>query len=298
MAFKTLGEVLKIGEEGFPLLTLRSTKAFLQRNAAGKRQFIVKVSDETEVITSSRERREHFKTANRQWLEEQLAVWRNGVPVDIAIDDHPLEVITGDVCPLLVINGEEYIPSILRDIPPIGWLLPGGCPANLDEILHVDYAALREMQEELLIGDAARNVYSSRADEEGVRASFTAATGINPAKIKIIPVEHLVMNVGDADELVIWNEGHAFRTMLPIFVDPEIASTAATLYLWLLVPVQSLEELRLFDGEVLPNGTALKRPVRLLKKDGTFAALYLRGNYVPMTDGWITKTTGRQSAFR
>lgn len=54
MAFKTLGEVLKHGNEG-SLLTLRATKAFLQRNATGSRQLTVSISDDMEVLTSSRD---------------------------------------------------------------------------------------------------------------------------------------------------------------------------------------------------------------------------------------------------
>lgn len=296
MAFKTLAEVLENGNEG-NLLTLRATKAFLEKGAAGRRWLIVYVSDDTEVITSSRERREHFKTADRQWLENQLSLWENGVSVDIGSGEHPLEVITGDTCPLLVINGEEYIPSILRDIPPVGWLLPGGCPANLEEVLHPDRVALREAQEELLIADSAAHAYSFCINEKMVRENF-AAIGVELAEIKMISVERPMPIMGDADELVMVYKEDVIRTITSIFIDSEIASTAATLYLRLHVPVENVEKLRLFDGELLPNGTALKRPVRLLKKDGSFAALYLNGNYVSLTGRWITETTERQSALR
>lgn len=295
MAFKTLGEVLENGNEE-NLLTLRATKASLSlQRGTSQRQLIVHVSDEMEVITSARERREHFKTADRQWLENQLSLWENGVPVDIGTDDHPLEVITGDACPLLVINGEEYIPSILRDIPPVGWLLPGGCPQNFDEVLDPNSAALREMREELLMGDITGRVYSFHDTNDGVvRARFTAI-GVESMGIEMISVGRSMPRMGDADELAITYKGDMFHAMNPVFIDPEIASTAVTLYLRLHVPIKSLEYLRLFDGEVLPNGTALKRPVRLLKKNGSFAALYLNGNYVPTTGGWITETTGRQA---
>lgn len=296
MAFKTLGEVLKNGNEG-NLITLRTTSAILRRGAAGKRELIVHVSDEMGVITSSRERREHFKTADNKWLKQQLSNWQKGIPVSVATNEHPLEVITGDACPLLVINEEEYISSILRDIPPCGWLLPGGCPTNFEELLHPDRVALREAKEELLITDSTAFAYSFCTNDKLVRENF-AAIGVKLAEINMLSVERPVPPMGDADELVIVHGGAVVRTSIPVLIDPEIASTVATLYLRLHIPVRNLEELRLFDGEVLSDGTPLKRPVRLLKKDGSFAALYLNGNYVPLTDGWITETTGRQSALR
>lgn len=299
MAFKTLGEVLSKGEVARGLFTVRAKMASLQR-PRDKRVLIVDLMDNDEVITSLRERREHFKMVSDSsvWLEKQLTWWRDGIPsVSVATPHQPLEVITGDACPLLVINEEEYVPSILRDIPPVGWLLPGGCPENLEELLHPDRVALREAREELLVGDIMGCGYSFHSDEKEVRAGL-AAIGVEPTEIKMISVERPEPNIGDADELVMRWRDNVVRTTAPIFVDPEIASTAATLYLRLYVPVNNLEELRLFDGEVLPNGTALRRPVRLLKKDGSFAALYMNGNYMPVTGGWITETTGRQSAFR
>jgi len=139
--------------------TARATEAWLQKKAKKERAVLyVELDGNTEFITNGRERREHFRSIDSAWLEKQLK--KDSKDIRIADLDHPLEVISGDVCLILKIEGEKYILSQYRDIEPIGWLIPGGLPKNLEELCYPIDVATREVREEVLIADTSGRVYT------------------------------------------------------------------------------------------------------------------------------------------
>ncbi|GEM_PF-4605868 len=308
MAFKLLREVLEIGEEHKGILTARATEAYLAREVDGS-TLTAKITDLTEVLTTSRERREHFKTADKMWLSRQLEKWNNGDNyVVIATRDHPLEVITNDVCLLLTIEGIPYLVSTLRDIAPIGWLISGGCPNNFSELKAPHEIAFREVCEEVLIGDVNGNAYTFGLLDEHVQMLFSKlglSLGPSIKRLSLETIKPKRQSGKNADAS--WFHLHTQTSKFSldtcvhnavIDIDPEIASACTTLYCNITLPTSMcLQDLRLYDGEELPDGTMLKRPMRLTKKDGACIALFIQGQYVPVTGGWITETSAKQTAI-
>lgn len=267
-------------ERGVRLLTVRCTNAWLERST-----LFVELSEDDEIFTNSRERITHFESIETRWLQNQLA--SQDEKVMIATPDHPLEVLTGDVCPILQIEEEDYILSFYRDIMPQGWLIPGGCPRSLDELLNPKLIAVREAAEEILIGDKSGNVYPLPDSKIQLEANLEAwkleSNTIIPLNIKEVPLKWEGITA-----LVIRTKDKETKTEGSFTVDPFIGAVDLTLYWRIELPVK-LSELKIWDGERLPD-RPLNRPARLTDRKGRTKALFSGGNNI-LSASWMNPET-------
>ncbi|MFA6436831.1 MAG: hypothetical protein WC242_01780 [Candidatus Paceibacterota bacterium] len=301
MTFKQLSEVTG---QRVDLLTVRTTNASVFQN-----QLVVHLNPDPEVLTTSRERREHGQSDNHEWLKSQIKKVESSSSIaiiNVADQDHPLEVVTGDVCVVLVVEGKRYIVSLLRDIWPVGWLSPGGCPRSFIELLNIVAVAEREACEELIIADTDINIYVLDSPQNVARhKEILRILGLYEHKQKFhflctAQVRELSPYPGHANRLTIYQGGEQLCDIgnLNLSIDPVTASVAATLYWEIELPIP-LSKLRLFDGELLPDGSLLGRPVRLTQKialaeapsndKDEVAALFYRGINV-LNTSWLSPT--------
>lgn len=297
--FKKLKEV---AEGRTDLLTIRCVRAWLERRPSPI--LIAEIDDDMEVLTASRERREHYPTSVN-WLKKQLAEWRqsNTQKVMIASTEHPLEVVTGDTGLILKVEGKRYLWSVYRDIPPKGWLMPGGCPRSISEILNPRALAVRECSEEILISDTAGRVYNFFPSDQELTENIEAwqeERSLQATEIISLPAKELQPpKGGDAQKLVIRYQGEEKVTSnVDLRVDADISSLALTLYWEVVLPIK-FDELRLFDGEKLRGKTLLNRPVRLVSQVGgkqKVAARFSRGDNIDLA-GWITPETAERAVI-
>ncbi|MFH1841354.1 MAG: hypothetical protein ABH800_01165 [Candidatus Nealsonbacteria bacterium] len=290
---KKLGELLN-SEEKFNIFTAEATNAFLTKYENGEKVLFVKLNENTKVITNGKERKEHLKSA-KPWTAKKLESWTNSSEIGtvrIASSDNPLEIIAGDACLILEIENHQYIVSTYRDIYPKGWLIPGGLPVNLKELLNPAAVAIREVSEEILIGDTSENLYSL-----GDQKNVINLWGFNSRYIMPLDIEYVLpQNTGDAQTIHIETPKEEKTIKNVIFIDPEIASVALTIYLKVKLPIK-LDELMLFDGEThweRPD-FPLNRPVRItpLGKNSP-VAVFSRGQNILSAD-WITKKSKEQT---
>ena len=224
--------------------------------------------------------------------------------MQIASVDHPLEVVIGFVCPVLVLDQKEYILSFYRDILPMGWLIPGGCPSTFEELFHPRTVASREACEEVLITDANGVVYHpevANIDAGHIARENCSAWRLEPTAMQFVQLEEFTpesTQVRDASSIVFLLDGEEVRVEnVAVTIDPEIASASIVLYWKMHLPI-SLSELRLFDGEKLPDGTLLNRPVRLTPVEGGDPiVIFSRGQSILAAD-WITEAQRRQVSIR
>lgn len=293
--FKKLKE---IAEGRTDLLTIRCTNTRLERNP--EPTIFVEINDEMEVLTSSRERREHSKTAS-SWLIEQLAKWKNSdMPrITLATQEYPLEVLTGDTALVLVIEGKRYLYSIYRDIYPKGWLMPGGCSRSREELLNPRILIARECIEEVLIGDTGGKIYNFSTSVNEVMKSvedWQKERALKAGEVVLLSAKELPPAKGDAQNMIIRLNGRETKIEnITVMIDTTIASVATNTYLEVVLPIR-LNELRLFDGEKLPNKVLLNRPVRLTDEQGDWSALFSRGDNLFLAD-WITPATAEKAVI-
>lgn len=293
--FKKLKE---IAEGRTDLLTIRCTNAWLERNS--EPTIFVEINDEMEALTSSRERREHFKTAS-PWLAEQLARWKNSdIPkITVATQEYPLEVFTGDTALVLVIEGKRYLYSIYRDIYPKGWLMPGGCSRSREELLNPRMLIARECSEEILISDIVGKIYNFSTSANEVMESVEAwqkERALIAGEVVSLSVEELPLAKGDAQNMIIRLNGRETKIEnITVMIDATTASVSTSTSLGVVLPIK-LNELRLFDGEKLPNKVLLNRPVRLTDEQGDWSALFSRGDNIFLA-GWITLATAEKAVI-
>jgi len=300
MAFRQLSEV---AGQRVDLLTVRTTNASVFQN-----QLVVHLNLDPEVLTTSRERREHGQIDNHDWLRRQLekvaqSSTMTTIPVADLLTYHPLEILTGDICVILIIEGKRYVVSFLRDIWPVGWLSPGGCPKSFTELLNIVAVATREICEELIITDSDDNVYSlvSPQDEtrqEEIQRILRLYGHKQEFNFRRARVRELSPYPGHANRLIIYQGEKQLCDIgnLNLSIDPLTASVAATLYWEIELPIP-LTKLQLFDGELLPDGSLLNRPIRLTQRvalseapsneKDEVAALFCRGINVLNTD-WLS----------
>ncbi|MFH1036565.1 MAG: hypothetical protein V1756_00645 [Patescibacteria group bacterium] len=297
--FKKLSE---FKEGGLALLTLRATNAVLVRRGDTAYLVVILPENDTdiEVMTSTKERREHSNTVSPEWLSIRLEEWRNGSPkVTVATPEHPLEIVTGDVCVILEIEGQEYVVTFYRDIPPKGYLPAGGCSKNKRGIFFTRETANRETFEEFMVGNDTGTFYtlghSAEAQaclEENLQIwGLKADTILHPDVI-----EWFFPKKGEAQNLIIEQGVREYRTEnASFFIAPQTASVAMTLFWKVSIPAK-LSELRFFDGEKSKDNSLLKRPVRLTTRDGKPVAIYVYGNEV-MNATWHLPSTKERATF-
>lgn len=273
-------------ERGTQVLTVLCTDAVLMDTGI----LLVRLSETEEICTSSKERRNHFSQVDTEWFKEQLSATTTTAKT-IATPDHPLEVLTADVCPIIKIEDKEYILSFFRDITPPGWLIPGGCPRKLEEILNPRATAAREANEEIILGDKEGRIFSlpnSRAQlKAGLDAWRTVAKEIIP-----LQVEEISFPGATANKLVVEWQGERSETAGRFSVDPYIGSLTLTLYWRINVPVP-LDQLRIWDGERLPD-RPLNRSGRLTDRNGRTVAVFSNGFNI-LSHPWNTMETEKRA---
>lgn len=278
------------------LLTVMTTEAYLTKFP--KKTLEVILDENSEILTSSQERKNHFINASSGWLYAKLADWEKPEikEVRIATPKYPLEVVTGDVCLILVIEGEEYFLSAFRDILPVGWVIPGGCPKNLEEVFYPNLTARRKTVEEVLIGDTEGRIYPFISLEETVELARKWKLKPEDEAIVMLLCKEIFSGKGDATSLIVRKgreEAKTENTML--IVDPRLASVSATFYLKVELPIK-LSELRIFDGEFNETTrTLINRPVRLTK-DGELTAIFVSGQNI-LSAGWNTPRTQERATL-
>ena len=293
--FKKLKE---IAEGRTDLLTIRCANVWLERNP--EPTIFVEINDEMEVLTSSQERREHFKTAS-PWLAGQLARWKNSdMPkITVATQEYPLEVLTGDTALVLAIEGKRYLCSIYRDIYPKGWLVPGGCSRSREELLNPRILIARECAEEVLICDTAGKIYNFSTSINEVMENVEAwqkERALIAGEIVSLSTEELPLAKGVARNMIIRLNGQEAKIEnITVVIDAAVASVATNTYLEVVLPIK-LNELRLFDGEKLPNKVLLNRPVRLTDEQGDWSAIFSRGDNLFLAD-WVTPATAEKAVI-
>lgn len=293
VVFKKLNEVKGDTDQ----LLVRTTEAYLKKeNQEGKeiKTLYVKIEENSESMTNFKERRKHFKTAEREWLENRLKEFKSpeAKEVEVADSKRPLEIITGDVFLILQIKSKDYSLGFFRDIEPIGWLIPGGCPENLEEVFNPKTVAARELCEEVIIGDIYGKIYSLGGSQKNLVENLHS-WNLEPEEITPLETKEVSFEKGQAQNLVIRKGGREEKIEnVAVGIDSQNASVSITLYRRAILPGKlSLSELRIFDGERREDGSLLKRPVRLkrieAKKDEPPDAIFVSGNNILLVD-WHT----------
>lgn len=262
------------GKEEVPrLLTLRVTDAYLRRPSV----LDVNITPDLEVITNSRVRQEHFRSVNPEWLEERLEEWRSseGRDIRIATPEHPLEVLDADFCPILVVEGREYLVSIYRDIDPLGWVLPGGCPLNMKEIYSPRATAEREVSEEVLITRQGTAFYFFpywiNLIEENIKKWQLEVKKLRRPKMEEMVLPHK----SQIRDLVIRRDGKAEKVVrnVNLFLNAKISTLTAAFYCRIYLPGK-LGEIEIYDGEKTDKGFPIRRLIRLTDRRGEVVASF------------------------
>ncbi len=294
--FKKLKEV---SEGRTDLLTVRSTNVWLSRRPEST--IHIRIDEEMEALTTSKERGQHFKTAS-PWLRDQIGRWRGSdiAEIEVASKKYPLEVIAGDIALILVIEGEKYLVSFFRDIDPVGWLVAGGCPRSRKEFFTIKELAIREASEEILISDKEKRAYQLFPSREEMEDNIQALK-LDIKEVIRLPARELAPPKGDAQDLIIVFEGREIKTEgVNVTVDHEVASVAVILYYEVELPIR-LSELMIFDGERFPDKTPIHRPAQLTDKDGNQLAIFSRGhNILAAKSGkpkWISEGEERRAVL-
>jgi len=283
------------GLEGDQLLTVRARQSWLSRDKGGT--LYVKLDWDDEIHTSSGERRQHFESVDQEWFHSALEEWNKGAAItQIATLEHPLEVATGDACLVLdfVTDRKQYVVSFYRDIMPMGWVTPGGCPSDFKELFHPKRVAAREACEELFLVHKGGLVYvpkySDLKQPLKVVLNNADAWGVDASMISEFDVEEFEFARGvnaDARNIVFQIDDYEVRTENTVVtIDPDLGSVSVVLYSKIKLDV-SLSEIRLFDGEALPDGTLLNRPVRLTPVGSDEAAAVFSNGQDVLGEDWI-----------
>ena len=294
--FKKLKDI----DGNFDVLTVRCTNAELERRD-GHTLFSMNISEEMEVLISSKERREHRRQFS-PWLDKQLQLWNeqksHTLKIKVATKDHPLEVITGDTGLFLNIEGIRYRYSTFRDIEPIGWIIPGGCPRSKAELFDPRNLSDRECAEEALIADCNGNVYNFSKFTDAVNKNIDdwQKKGINFGDIISVPVKELTPYQFDADVIIIKTD-NTEKEINGLYVDiNQISMTAsANRYLEVVLPIK-FGELRLFDGERGLNNSLLNRPIRLQDAKENTKAMFWSG-FSLMPNNWSGPKMSKKATF-
>ena len=285
--------------EELNLLTVLARQVHLERRN-GKSYLVAHITDDDKVLTSSRERRQHFNDVDTERFQQQLKIWKNGEEdrVIIANLDHPLEFIAGGICPILVLDDGEFVVSVRRDIFPKGFLIFGGCPVSIEELLNPRLTAVREAIEELLLGDTGGRVFSigdPTVLKQGLQDWGVEVKEILPAKIEEV---YSARGVAQHLELHMLINGHVETRNIPdvnLFLDADVASLQLVLEWRISFPAGiKVADLRVWDGERLPDGHLIRRLVRLSTPQGLTRAFYMNGDYVPIQGGWLSENMAEQ----
>lgn len=280
MEFERLDD---LKEKKYDVLTARIIKAQLRRKP--KNTLYVEFTNNLEAITSNKGRKEHFERAAKNWLNGRIHTWNSQKfdKVDVAAIFSPLEFPTGDV--ILIINfesGEKLILNYRRDIFPIGWLVPGGCSINKKEMFDPRAIATRELCEEVMIRDIYGSFYSiCYSPESLVKNIHSWGMEVNPKEIIALESKEVFFKKGQAQNLIIeTKDGKKEFKNVVVAIDPDNASVSVNFYREVDFPGK-LEEIQIYDGERLKDGTLVKRAARLVDpKDKSAQAIFVDGKNI------------------
>jgi hypothetical protein len=288
-----------------PFITIRAEKACVVKGPSSSTLY-VKLDENLEVLTTSGERTKHFKEASG-WLDGQLESLKDPSVSEVAVatPQHRLEVITGDVVPILSIGGKGYLVNYYRDIPPLGWLFPGGCSQNIDEILNPKLTACREGGEEVIVRNTRNGeFYSLFPTTKGLEAGIRR-WGFEPKRIVFLPGEEIFFpDRGDAQNLVIVTpDGKEFKTEnIYVSIDPETASVAATMFWKVHIPCD-ISDLMILDGEFNEkSGSLIRRAARLTPLKGDISLTFFPDGF-PLdiqkvsAAGWMSRAKEKIAKF-
>ncbi len=262
MEFKRMSEAM---EKRWSLFWVITHNAELVEKD-GKSSFIVDAGENPYILTTPRDFKEYMKNLSLRWYFNQMELWAcpDIKRVKIATSIHPLAVAAGDTCFILVIEGREYIVAFYRDISKKGWLIPGGSPGNLEELLNLRQVAWREGCEEVIIMDTKTGtVYSFGSPEERLRDIMGNGYGIKISSVSQIRAEEAPLIKGNAQRFVINVGGRkAIRNNYNVTVDPEIPDVSVTFYRHIYLPIP-LSRVMVLDGETNGEGKPIDRFIRL-----------------------------------
>ena len=235
---------------------------------------MVVLDESTTYLQSAYERHIHHSHHKQAWLEEQLS--KEGTRI-IATQTHPIEFCCSDIA--LYINNSLL--AVYRDIPPVGWILPGGCPESLEELLDPQRVGEREFSEEILIVNPQNKIaYMLFPHYENIMRTNLKKQGMSGFKI-VYPAPTPLRRKSQGERIVIFWKGREITLRVPWFINTEIG----TITIIRAFSVQ-LPEVVLFDCEV-NKGNLLNRPVGLFK-GGELIKMFVGGRKI-FPQKWATK---------
>jgi len=301
--FKKLKEVT--GKD-VKILTIRATEVYLEKTPV-KTLFAV-IKDDSEVLTNSSERKKHFEFSKNysEWFKERLEEFNDPKTkkVRIANSEYPLELLTGDSYPILVMQEKLYFVQIYRDIYPKGWLMPGGCPKNMHEILNPKLTIDRELSEEVIVLDKDNTYYGLAINisdqEEQIQKNLKSWRLKPKATKKVLPVI-IKPSYCTAERIdIAYRKTKARTNNVVVGIDCDVGSISVGTYLRYDLPIR-LQDIRIFDGEK-SGKTLLNRPVRLMKVQSmstpavSLAAIFSRGDNI-FSAGYVTEEAEKRTSI-
>lgn len=274
---KELVKFKRLDEEKIDkFLTVRTTEAHLKIEKKEGREIKTLeaiIEKNAEVMTTSSERDKHrgsMGDEKERWFKKKLEQFEdpeNKDDVTIADPDHPLEIFTGDVSLLLEIENKKYYLFICRDINPRGWLIPGGCPENRNQLLDPKSVAERECGEEVGILDKKRKIFyflylPKKKWKENYRnwLKLINKKEIKPKEITKLKPDELSSEKGNAQNLFIKMGDKENTENVNVYINPKDASVYIILYRKVVFRDAKISDLVFFDME-------LNRPVRLFTEE-------------------------------
>jgi len=273
------------GEGSF--ITVKTTEAWLVKEN-GRWIFDLKISPESEICTSLRERENHFKSYSSDWIEQKIDLQKRInrgelkiKKIRVADRDHPLEMVGGVACLVLEIESELYCVNSLRDIYPKGWLLPGGTSDNLWEISHPANIAYRELWEEIEIN--GRKVLIDNNKTPFLRKSGAKLSQVN-----------FLHHIGNAQNIIVREKRNgtynskglqgteiaSLTKNVTVGINSEIGTVTICAFPKIKFP-GSIAEINISDKEKNIEGRPLQRPVRLVNiRNGITSAIFLKGKNI------------------
>lgn len=308
--FPKLSEVLKekeavLDDLELPVFLLRVKNVQLVRYNDDAKDMIINMEPDPEVIMTGKQRRIHFASGDKHWLKSQLKIWESGTvdAAQIATEETPLEIMCGDITAFLKFgNGRRYGLTVYRDIQPTGWLMQGGSASTMEDIREPWRIATREFCEEVLITNKDGIVFIPGFTDESEVLKTASLWGLKPRQIVKCKTQPMNMPNAHADRVIIYHENSpwykraVYRSTVaptPIFIDADISVISAKFPVEIEVPVNSIDDLRIYDCEEhwKHNDLPMNRPVRLIEMEtGKIAAVYTCGQEI-LGAGYISPIT-------
>lgn len=270
--------------------------------------------NDTDVIVDLAERQRHFCEANRSLpggyiLDGCISGWQRDIYKRAVMADknHPLLLLFGSAAPWFLIKGQWYCWFALRDIMPIGLVIPGGSSRSLHEILEQPHSIIaREVGEEMIIMRADGQVLVFNDDHYTMTGRALAE--MDKPRKNIRRIGYLIQERpwAHARNMIINLGGKVYEIEADLTINPKIGTISLAedwqinLDDW---AVDGLADLRLYDGERGKDGKLLGRDIVLCNELGCPVAIYRQGE--PIILNWANpesivdpELTGRGQKLR